>query len=224
MLRLGDSTNQSALNNSSGGHCMAVKGPSAPDDRRNQVKQQEQKSPEVGQDLADIVTAGAEDGEDRVADAAFQRASRQATIALHVPDLRLDGASSPEELCQKRGDAASRAADQDLGGLHAMAAIAAVDHSQIRHLVGQDGDLLQCGCQGVAVVWVVGKAAGADDEASVEGGGKADLGAEFVTNARLALGDAIDLRLMERVDLVLALRRLLEQATDQPECFQHPSA
>ena len=45
---------------------MAVKGPSAPDDRRNQVKQQEQKSPEVGQDLADIVTAGAEDGEDRV--------------------------------------------------------------------------------------------------------------------------------------------------------------
>ena len=30
----------------------------------------------MGEDLADIVAAGAEDGEDRVADAAFQRASR----------------------------------------------------------------------------------------------------------------------------------------------------
>ena len=30
---------KSVLNNSSGGHCMAVKGPFAPDDRRDQVKQ-----------------------------------------------------------------------------------------------------------------------------------------------------------------------------------------
>ena len=89
----------------------------------------------MGKDLADIVAAGAEDGEDRVADAAFQRASGQATVALHVADLRLDGASPPEEPCQERGDAASRAADQDPGGFHAMAAIAAVDHGEIRHLV-----------------------------------------------------------------------------------------
>ena len=96
----------------------------------------------MGEDLADIVPAGAEDGEDRVADAAFQRASGQATIAIHVPDLRFDGASPPEEPRQERGDAASCAADQDLGGLHAMAAIAAIDDGEIGHLVGQDRDLL----------------------------------------------------------------------------------
>jgi hypothetical protein len=77
------------------------------DHRRNQVKQQEAKSPEMGEYLADIVTAGAEDGKDCVGGAALQRASGQATVAFHVPDLRRDGASSPEELCQERGDATS---------------------------------------------------------------------------------------------------------------------
>lgn len=42
-------------------------------------------------------------------------------------------------------------------------------------------------------------------------------------DARLALGDAVDLGLVQGVDLVLALRCLFEQATAQPECLQHPS-
>ena len=71
------------------------------------MKQQEQKSPEVGEYLADIVTAGAEDGKDCVADAALQWAPGKTSVGLHVPDLRLDGTSSPEELCQERGDATS---------------------------------------------------------------------------------------------------------------------
>ena len=69
----------------------------------------------------------------------------------------------------------------------------------------------------MAVVWVAGKAPGTDDKAPVESGGEADLGAEFVSDPRLALGDAVDLRLVQGVDLVLALRRLLEQAADQPD-------
>ena len=153
----------------------------------------------MGEDLADIVTAGAEDGEDRIADAAFQRASGQATVTLHMPDLRLDGASSPEEPRQERGDAASRAADQDLGGLHAMAAIAAINHSQSRHVVGEESDLLQGGRQSMAVVWVSREAAGADHEAAVKGGGEADLGAKLATDAGLALGDAVDLGLVQGV-------------------------
>ena len=62
----------------------------------------------MGEDLADIVAAGAEDGEDRVADAAFQRASGQATVALHVADLRLDGAAVAEQLAQAGCEAAPR--------------------------------------------------------------------------------------------------------------------
>ena len=53
-------------------------------------------SPEVGQDLANVVAAGVQDGEDRVADGAFQGASGQATIGLHVADLCLDGTAAAQ--------------------------------------------------------------------------------------------------------------------------------
>ena len=76
----------------------------------------------------------------------------------------------------------------------------------------------------MAVVWVAGKAPSTNDKAPIESGGEADLGAEFVSDPRLALGDAVDLGLVQGVDLVLALRCLFEQATDQPERLQHPSA
>jgi len=91
-------------------------------------------------------------------------------------------------------------------------------------MVGQDGDLLQCRSQGVAVIGIAGKAAGADNETAIDGGGEADLGAEFVSHPGLALGDAVDLGLVQGIDLALALRGLLEQATDQPERLQDPVA
>lgn len=69
----------------------------------------------MGQYLTDIVTAGAEHGEDRIADTAFQGTSRQTPIRFHVTDLWLDSASSFEQLCERRGDAAPLAADQDAG-------------------------------------------------------------------------------------------------------------
>ena len=40
-----------------------------PDPRRDQVKEQSPKNPEMGEDLADIVAAGAEDSKDCVAEA-----------------------------------------------------------------------------------------------------------------------------------------------------------
>jgi len=64
-------------------------------------------------------------------------------------------------------------------------AIAAVDHGQSRHLVGQDDDLLQRRRQGMAVMGGAGEAAGADHEASVEGGGETGLGAELAADAGL---------------------------------------
>ena len=50
----------------------------------------------MGEDLADVVAAAAEDGEDRVSDGAFQRASREAAVGFHVADLGLDGAAAAE--------------------------------------------------------------------------------------------------------------------------------
>ena len=54
----------------------------------------------MGQDLADIVATGTENGEDRVANAALQRASGKTSVALHVTDFGFDGAASFQELGQ----------------------------------------------------------------------------------------------------------------------------
>jgi hypothetical protein len=48
----------------------------------------------MGQDLSDVVAAGAEHEEHGTADGAVQGASRQAAIGLHVANLCLDGAST----------------------------------------------------------------------------------------------------------------------------------
>lgn len=52
----------------------------------------------------------------------------------------------------------------------------------------------------------------------------ADKLAELVSHARLALGNAVDLGLVQGVGLVLAFRSLFQQAAEQPERVQHPSA
>ena len=60
----------------------------------------------MGEDLSDVVTASAEQGEDGIINPALQRTSGQSAVHLHVTDLGLDGAASFEELRQRRGDAA----------------------------------------------------------------------------------------------------------------------
>ncbi|MNP85995.1 hypothetical protein D3C76_1859820 [compost metagenome] len=54
----------------------------------------------MGQDLSDIVAAGAKNREDGVPDAAFQRTSGKASVHLHVADLGLDGTAPFQEPCQ----------------------------------------------------------------------------------------------------------------------------
>ena len=80
-----------------------------------------------------------------------------------MADLGLDGSASFEELCQHRGDAAPLTTDQDAGGLDAMPAIAAVDHGEAGPRIGQDLDLLQRRCQGVAVIRIAWEATRPDD-------------------------------------------------------------
>ena len=53
-------------------------------------------SPEVGQDLAYTVAAGAKDGDQGIADGAFQRASPQAAVGFHMADFGFYGAAAAE--------------------------------------------------------------------------------------------------------------------------------
>ena len=68
---------------------------------------------QLGDDEADVVAGGAEDRVEGVAEAALERVSAQATVHLHVPDGRLNGASAPDHgsdssPATSRGDSAGR--------------------------------------------------------------------------------------------------------------------
>lgn len=100
-------------------------------------------SPEVGQDLADVVAASAEHGEEGIPDGALQGAARQASIGFHVADLGLDGAAAADVGDQFWCEAPTGSADQDAGSVLAVAAIAAVNDGEVGVLVGQDFHLFQ---------------------------------------------------------------------------------
>jgi hypothetical protein len=176
----------------------------------------------VGQDLADVVAAGVQNGEYRVADGAFQGAPGQAAVRLHVADICLDCASTAQVCGQFWRQAAPCAADQDAGCLNAMSAISAVDDGQIGTLVCQDRHLFEGLFQGVAVVRIASKAAHADHKALVQCGDDADLATKFIAHSGLALRDAVDLGFMQGVDLIAPLGLLMQQQRHQGELVDDP--
>ena len=103
-------------------------------------------SPQVGQDLSDVVAAGVQDGEDRIADVAFQGASGQATIGFHVADFSLYCASPAkvDDLCGRQPSAC--AADQDTGLTFVMSPVTAINDGKRRALICEDLDLAEREC------------------------------------------------------------------------------
>lgn len=179
-------------------------------------------SPEVGQDLTDVVAAGVQDGEDRVADGAFQGVAGQAAIGLHVADLGFNRASSAEVDDLLGGQPSACAADQDTGLAFVMPPVTKIDDGKIGTLVCQDRHLLEGLLQGMAIVGVARKAAHADNEAFVQRGGDADLAAELIAHTRLTLGDAVRLGFMQGIDLVAPLGLLMQQLRHQGELGDDP--
>lgn len=60
-----------------------------PDHRQDEGDEGRKKCPQVGEDLADVAAAAAENGEEGVAECSFQEATREAAVGLHVADLGL---------------------------------------------------------------------------------------------------------------------------------------
>ena len=92
----------------------------------------------MGEDLADVVAAGAEDREDGVSGGAFQGASAEAAIGFHRADFRLDGAAAAEIGDELWCQAAPHAADQDTGFGLAVTTVAAIDDCQFRAMISED--------------------------------------------------------------------------------------
>ena len=136
-----------------------------------------------------------------------------------MTDFGLDGAAAAEVGNQLWSQAAPRAADQDAGLCFAVATVSAVDDGQIRALVGQDFHLFQRRAEGMAVVGIARKAAHTDHEALVQRGCHADLAAKFIADPRLALGDAVDLGLMQGTDLVADLGLLMRNRPVGTACL-----
>jgi len=93
--------------------------------------------------------------------------------------------------------------------------VAQVDDGRVRldaQVLQQDGGLLQLLGQRVAVIGVARQAARTDHQALFGAHRHADLHAELVGLAGLALADALDLRRMQRVQLVLVLGALRADA------------
>ena len=180
------------------------------------------KRSEVGEDLADVVTAAAQHGEDRVTRGSFQGATGETTIGFHVADFRLDCAAPSQQSLERWRQTSTLARDQYHGFLDAMPAIAAVDHGQSRMLIGERFDLFKRLGQGVPVIGVARHCTHADHEALSDGRRNADLGSEFVADPCLALGDAVHLRLVQSVDLTLGFRRLVQQLRDQNQHIKDP--
>ena len=185
-------------------------------------KEASQKGPEVGEDLADVVAAAAENGEESITDRALEGAAGEAAVGLHVADLGLDGAATPEQPGQSRREPAPHAADKHLRALDAMAAVSTIDHGEAGTGSGQGFDLLEGVGEGVTVIGVAGHGAHADDEAAGQGGGDADLGAELVADPGFALGDAVHRRFVQGVELSLAFGCLPQQAGDEGGALLDP--
>ena len=113
-----------------------------------------QKDPQVPEDHADVVTPAAEHGEQSVTVGSLQGVSGQSAVVLHVSDHWFDGASSAQQFRDGPGDAAPGAAEEDIHGLDAVAAVTAIDEGHLWALIGQDFHLLQRLVQGVAVIRV----------------------------------------------------------------------
>jgi len=118
----------------------------------------------MGQDHSDVVPAAAQDGMEGVAQRALEG---EATVGLHVPYRRLNRAEAAQVAPERQRHAAALAGDEDLGRLHAMAPIDAVDEGSLWRRVGQNLHLLERLAQGVAVVGITGERAHTDDEASL---------------------------------------------------------
>ncbi len=178
----------------------------------------------MGEDLADVVAAAAEDGEKRVAKGAFEEAASEAAVRLHVTDLGLDAAASAQRLRQRRCKAAAGSADQDLGVLDSVTFVAAIDDCTFGRMARHNRDLLQHLAKGVAIVGIARQGPHPDDEALLQRGGDADLAAELVAQPSLGLRDAVHLGFVERLDLAEILRPPVQQARDQHQLVEHPLA
>ena len=170
--------------------------------------------PEGSQDHAEIVSGAAQHGVHGITEGALEPIPTQFAFVFHMADRWLNGAAPMNGFLDRRGNAALLAAAPDRHAIDADAAIALVDEHRLRFSCSKQAHLLDGFGQRVTVVGMARQAAHTDHQTFLVRGGDGDLNAEFVWLACLAFGNALNLRGMQAVELVLVLGFLLEQSFD----------
>jgi hypothetical protein len=132
------------------------------------------------------VSGAHQDGVDRIASGSGEAVSLQKAVAFGVTDDRFDGAASSQFPFDCWRSIARTLRHMDFWRCETVPAIAFIDIGARDRHAGEPFDLPDLAAVGARV-----------------GDGYRDLDAEFIARARLALGNAFDLRRVQRVDLVL---------------------
>ena len=133
-------------------------------------------------------------------------------IGLEVADDRFDGLASLEgaALVLGQGFELAPVNDLDVGVVLIDPTVAEVNIDRLGRrgdAFEQDGGLFELFVEGVSIIGIPGKGAGADDETVLMGDGQAGLDAKLVGFACFALADAFHFGSVQGVQLVLPLRQ-----------------
>ena len=163
------------------------------------------------------LSAAAHDRMEHVALGPLERAAPQTAVALHVPEHRLDGRLAPDVPAQCRGRALPLSQNEHLRSLHAVSAVVPVDKGAPGSDAGHLLRLPERFGKRVAVIGRSWEGHGADDEALLVRDRPRVLDSELEGHARLALGDAVDVRIAQGIDLAAVVAPLLHELFGQGE-------
>jgi len=168
--------------------------------------QAEQKNaPKSSQELLEVHRRGAQDGIDRIAGNTLQAVALQPMFHFEMSDAGFDCCATfhPSPQRPRRPPSAPLIHMHPRSARVIVAAIAHVHMHLADPLPDHALDLLDLLGQRVAVIRISGKTLCSDEPSATTAHRNTHLVAKLVLLARLAFCDALDFRLMDRVDLVL---------------------
>ncbi|PPK41815.1 hypothetical protein B0G57_12580 [Trinickia symbiotica] len=141
----------------------------------------------------------------RITQGALEPIPVELAICLHMADGRFDRAAPADHRAQAARDAAPQAGVVDLHALDLHAPIAAINNRDLWSRAAQNLRLLQSLGQRMPVVRIARHRACTQHQPLLVRGRDRHLHAELVRLARFALGQALDLRRVQRVELLFVL-------------------
>ena len=162
---------------------------------------QTQKSPQPGEDEAEVVSDRGEDGVGGIAGAAFEMAAAEVTVGLHVPDHGFDCRAAPEFAFDHAKDAAFLSRDEDAPWVRRVVPTKPlVDLAALDGAAGEPFGGFDNAGEGVAIIRIARQRFGLQHELAA---GSAGVGGDIAAPMPRAM-DRIPSRSSRRACMILA--------------------